>query len=78
MAGGPGVMRSRLERALERFDAEPLTLLRIDDSGTQGLTGGENEEGKNFNALCRNVLDTAEDRPLRGGSFGLGKAVLWR
>lgn len=77
-AGGPGVMGSRLEQTLERLASEPLILLRIDDSGTQGLTGGENEGGKNFNALCRNVLDTAEDRPLRGGSFGLGKAVLWR
>ena len=76
--GRASVMARRLEQALQDLEDEPLTVLRIDDSGTRGLIGGENEAGKNFNALCRNVLDTAEDRPLRGGSFGLGKSVLWR
>jgi hypothetical protein len=55
-----------------------LRLLRIDDLGTNGLTGGEDEAESNFNALCRHTLITPSGRRESGGSFGLGKSVLWR
>ena len=50
----------------------------IADHGTHGLTGGEDEEEGNFNLLCRHELITASDRRDSGGSFGIGKSVLWR
>ena len=68
----------QLSRALEILENDPLTILRIDDSGTRGLTGGEDDEKENFNALCRHVLVTSEGSGARGGSFGIGKSVLWR
>lgn len=68
----------QLEQALRDTRDHPLLVLRVDDSGTRGLTGGEDEPGGNFNALTRNTLVTSEDGRLRGGSFGLGKSVLWR
>jgi hypothetical protein len=55
-----------------------LRLLRIDDFETHGLTGGEDDWDSNFNALCRHTLITAASRRESGGSFGLGKSVLWR
>ncbi len=55
-----------------------LRLLRIDDHGTNGLTGDEDDPEANFNALCRNTLITPSGRRESGGSFGLGKSVLWR
>lgn len=67
----------RLAYGLQNIESGPLTILRIDDFGTVGLTGGESEPSKNFSALCKNTLDTCEDKPYRGGSYGLGKAVLW-
>jgi len=53
-----------------------LILLTIIDCGTRGLTGPEKESG-NFVALCRNNLDTHKNSSAAGGSYGLGKAVLW-
>jgi hypothetical protein len=55
-----------------------LRILRIDDRGTRGLTGDEDETQSNFNMLCRHTLITGGDRRTSGGSFGLGKSVLWR
>ena len=75
---GHSVMATRLAQSLNGLEGAPLVLLRIDDSGTVGLTGGEDERKSNFTALCRNVLDTIDDQPKKGGSYGLGKAVLWR
>lgn len=72
------LMPARLREGLDELAELPLTVLRIDDSGTEGLTGGEDEDEGNFNALCRNTLITSEVRQQRGGSFGLGKSVLWR
>lgn len=62
---------------LRTIDEEPLMILRIDDSGTRGLVGDEDDPNANYNALCRNTL-VSRDSPQRGGSYGLGKAVLWR
>jgi hypothetical protein len=74
-------IRSQLRRALEVADNGPLLVLRIDDSGTRGLTGDEDPDldpAGNFNALTRNTLVTSETGGPRGGSFGVGKSVLWR
>jgi hypothetical protein len=70
----------QLRRALEVMADNSLLLLRIEDSGTRGLVGGEDDrsEGTNFNQLCRDELVTGESSETRGGSFGLGKSVLWR
>jgi hypothetical protein len=72
------MMGARLREGLTALEDIPLTVLRIDDFGTEGLTGGEDEKDGNFNALCRNTMITSEIRQQRGGSFGLGKSVLWR
>ena len=74
-------IRSQLRRALEAAASGPLLVLRIDDSGTRGLTGSEDPDldpAGNFNALTRNTLVTSENGGPRGGSFGVGKSVLWR
>jgi hypothetical protein len=70
----------QLRRALEVLEDDRLLLLGIEDSGTRGLVGGEDEhgEGANFNLLCRDELVTGETSETRGGSFGVGKSVLWR
>jgi len=74
---GFATISPRLREGLQCVESDALTVLRIEDYGTVGLVGDENELGKNFGALCKNTLDTCQDRPLRGGSYGLGKAVLW-
>ncbi len=74
-------IRSQLRRALDSVDNGPLLVLRIDDSCTNGLTGAEDPDldpAGNFNALTRNTLVTSETGGPRGGSFGVGKSVLWR
>jgi hypothetical protein len=68
----------RVADALAQLQSGRLRLLRIDDEGTHGLTGGEDEVDSNFNALCRHTLITGSARRESGGSFGLGKSVLWR
>jgi hypothetical protein len=68
----------RLQEGLDLVDGGSIRLLLVSDSGTNGLTGGENDEESNFNALCRHELVTSSERRDSGGSFGLGKSVLWR
>ncbi len=69
----------RIQRELSEIEDHPqLRLLRITDSGTRGLTGGESEQKTNFKSLCRDVLTRPETGEGQGGgAFGLGKAVLW-
>jgi len=55
---------------------EPLQVLYIDDFGTDGLTGGEDEDDTHFRALCKDTL-FSNKRQEAGGSYGLGKSVLW-
>jgi len=69
--------RSRFEAGLEMLQGDVLTGLWIEDRGTTGLTGEEHGSG-NFAALCRDRLFSEKQRAESGGSFGLGKAVLWR
>jgi hypothetical protein len=71
-------MSALLANAIADLGSGALTLLRIDDSGTEGLTGDEDTPGTNFSSLCRNILDTTKDAPGKGGSYGLGKALLWQ
>lgn len=70
-------LSKKIRHALADFEERDLLVLRIEDCGTRGLVGREQGDGENFAALCRNVLDTPHDSPRRGGSYGLGKAVLW-
>lgn len=68
----------RLAEALEELDGQQaLRVLRIEDTGTRGLVGGENDHTSNFNLLCRDDMISAGSRRQSGGSFGLGKSVLW-
>jgi len=74
----PTPVSRRLNTGLEMVNSdEPLILLRIDDSGTNGLSGGEDDQNKNFNQLCRALFNTSESNSNRIGSYGLGKSVLW-
>ena len=72
---------NKLKAALRRLEDEAeIYLLRIDDYGTTGLYGpeGSGDEANPFAALVRNNLDSSKRSATAGGSFGLGKAVLWR
>lgn len=78
VAEGDSTFSLRVRQALEALADGPLLCLEIRDRRTRGLNGDEFERGANFAALCRNVLDTPPGTtPGRGGSYGLGKAVLW-
>lgn len=68
---------SALEAGLRAAESRELLLLEIADSGTTGLLGPDIGVG-NFAALCRNNLDSNKASGQAGGSYGLGKAVLWR
>jgi len=68
---------SALEAGLRAADSKELVLLEISDYGTTGLLGPDIGKG-NFAALCRNNLDSDKASGGAGGSYGLGKAVLWR
>jgi hypothetical protein len=59
-----------------RHGGRPLALL-IDDRGTHGLTGDEDGESSHFRALCKDTLFSVKRDECAGGSYGLGKSVLW-
>jgi hypothetical protein len=78
MAAQEGPVADTFKRELREIrDREFLRVLYITDSGTKGLLGDEDDGDSNFGALCRHVLQTSEKDQDRGGSYGLGKAVLW-
>ena len=78
MVAAKWLASERIQRELKEIDDEPLRILRITDSNTKGLTGGEWEAKTNFKSLCRDILTRNEGGEGQGGgSFGLGKAVLW-
>lgn len=53
-----------------------LRLLVVEDRNTTGLTG-EWDEDSNFAALVRDELYSSKQEDTAGGSYGLGKSVLW-
>jgi hypothetical protein len=71
------VAADRFRTGLEMMDGDSIPGLWIEDRGTTGLVGEEMGSG-NFAALCRDRLFSEKQRAEAGGSFGLGKAVLWR
>lgn len=78
-AGGFVTISPRIRERLDGLESGgELVVLAIEDLGTVGLRGGEDDARDNFAALCRHELVTSETNQQRGGSFGLGKSVLWR
>jgi hypothetical protein len=67
----------RLRGGIREIGEGKLRVLVIDDLWTHGLEGDEDSDG-NFANLVRHELITGKDRVKSGGSFGLGKSVLWR
>jgi len=68
----------RYERVVERArdpDTE-LRLLVVEDRNTTGLTGSWDEDS-NYAALVRDELYSSKQDDTAGGSYGLGKSVLW-
>lgn len=65
----------------EMEDGASIRCLVIEDYGTKGLEGREqriNDEDKNsYCALVRDELYSDKDDEGAGGSFGLGKSLLW-
>lgn len=78
VADSRSLINGRVKDALEEVASGRLLVLQIEDSGTRGLTGDEDGTAGNFAALCKHVLVTNDDKAAKGGSYGLGKAVLWR
>jgi len=66
------------EQFLDQLEAdEPsLRLLVVEDRNTTGLTGSWNEDS-NYAALVRDELYSQKQDETAGGSYGLGKSVLW-
>lgn len=66
------------EDLLERLenDEEELRLLVVEDRNTTGLTGGWADDS-NYSALVRDELYSSKQDERAGGSYGLGKSVLW-
>lgn len=78
VADGKSHQKDSAQKALDAVAAKSVRVLTIVDSGTCGLTGEETGDSGNFAMLCRNVLVTDEEsKAVRGGSFGIGKSVLW-
>lgn len=60
---------------LERADRLPV--LCVEDRNTVGLTGAEDDPQSHFRALCKDTLFSHKREASAGGSYGLGKSVLW-
>ncbi len=67
-----------LKRFLDELDhSRRMLLLTVEDRNTVGLTGAESEEESHFRALCKDTLFSHKQSTAAGGSYGLGKSVLW-
>jgi len=67
-----------LKQFLADFDQRRrLLVLVLDDRNTVGLTGAELEGDSHFRALCKDTLFSHKQTESAGGSYGLGKSVLW-
>lgn len=71
--------RRRIERALSSADdlVAGFAVLVLSDHNSFGLFGDERSSEPNFSNLVRHVLMTSDADAARGGSYGLGKSVLW-
>jgi hypothetical protein len=68
-----------IRKSLEALEStSSLLLLRVDDSGTGGLVGRDDEDDQPFKSLCVDELFSNKESGHAGGSYGLGKSVLWR
>ncbi len=54
-----------------------LLILFLEDFGTEGLTGDELRGESHFRSLCKDTLYSHKHTDAAGGSYGLGKSVLW-
>lgn len=70
------VDQSKLRRGLDEAKSS-LSLLRIADYHTLGLSGDEDAPKSHFRALCKDTLVSYKQGDGAGGSYGLGKSVLW-
>jgi RNA polymerase primary sigma factor len=65
-----------IKPGIDQIESGSLTVLRIADFGTSGLLGAEQGVSR-FAAVMRNTLDSNKTGDTAGGSYGLGKAVMW-
>ncbi len=67
-----------LAESIRRLDSrdDPLVTLGIHDGNALGLSGPERGHGR-FATFARNKLLSDKETGSAGGSFGLGKSVLW-
>lgn len=78
VAKGDSHQKASAKKALDDVKSDRVRALTIVDRNTNGLTGGETTKNGNFAMLCRHELVTDSDpKEVRGGSFGIGKSVLW-
>ena len=67
-----------LEQFLDELERNKrLVLLHLEDRYTVGLTGDELSGDSHFRALCKDTLYSHKQSHGAGGSYGLGKSVLW-
>lgn len=63
---------------LEEYDRrQALLVVNVEDRNTMGLTGAESEGESHYRALCKDTLYSHKTSASAGGSYGLGKSVLW-
>lgn len=61
-----------------KTEAEPeLRVLVVEDRNTTGLEGSWEDDGSNYAALVRDELYSNKEDDAAGGTYGLGKSVLW-
>lgn len=69
---------------LEKLDKTgSLLILTVEDNNISGLLGPEygeedSDTDKNYTSLCKDKLFSEKPSNTSGGSYGMGKAVLWR
>jgi len=66
-----------LKRFLDDFGGEELLNLTIHDENTTGLVGEEDDSSNSFGALVKDFGGSEKLDASAGGSYGLGKTVLW-
>ena len=67
-----------VKQFMDDFDQKRrLLVLVVEDRHTFGLTGDELDGESHFRALCKDTLFSHKQTESAGGSFGLGKSVLW-